>query len=99
MNPLSYSLYPLVSAVALKLGRPVDLVTVRTYRGRANEYEIRDGGTMSITFWYGMPPNTQTGAERCVFIPDTALDSDTLMSLDAAVEHITSQPWRRDIGL
>lgn len=99
MNPFTYSLYYLASAVALKLGRPVDLIIVRTYRGNAHEYEIRDGGALSITFWHGMPPNTTTRAERCVFLPDTEPNSDTLMSLDAAAEYITSKPWRRDMGL
>lgn len=92
-----YTTHLLVSAIALRLGRPVDLENVETYRGMAHEYCVRDGGTVSVTFWFGVPTTTMTGRERCVIV-GRGSDTERCLTLAEAVEHITSAPWARSLG-
>lgn len=89
----------LISSIALRLGRPVDLETVETWRGMAHEYCVRDGGTVSVTFWFGAPSTTQTGKERCVLGGERGTDTERCLTLSEAVEYIVSAPWARSLSL
>lgn len=95
MADKNYSLTFLTSAVALKLNRPVELRTVATYRGMAHEYAFRDGGTQSITFWHGVPPDSDTFNERCVFVDGGIGKPSKRYALAEAVQHIVNSPWMR----
>lgn len=89
----------LITSIALRLGRPVEQEIVETYRGMANEYRVRDGGTVSVTFWFGVPSGTQTGKERCVLVGERGTDTERCLTLAEAIEYIVSSPWAKSLDI
>lgn len=104
----TYSTDLLITSIALALGRPVEMVMTEKGRGMAHEYVINDGGTRSVEFRYGCPPDTDTGQERCVFTRSIRDDADPRgtyaddihrHTLEQAVAYIVESAWARVASL